>query len=155
MGIAKDKITEEMKKEIERLRQFTSRNRFDARMNSTKWRAAIDAVSALEGYAPAFRIKAVTDLVDPATGAWDAAFPGNIPLYNSIEWLELHPSGAAAIGAGAGAHAGGNPGGNSGGKIKRADFRAALRQALEAAGIPIEDAATGIRIIGYVRQGKK
>ena len=43
MGIAKDKLTDEQKREVERLRQFVSRNKFNVLMNSTKWRAAIDA----------------------------------------------------------------------------------------------------------------
>lgn len=46
MGIAKDKLTDARKQEVERLRQFVSRNRLDVKMNSTKWRAAIDAVLA-------------------------------------------------------------------------------------------------------------
>jgi hypothetical protein len=136
MGIQKDKLTDEQKKEIERLRQFVARNRLDARMNGTKWRAAIDAVMAIPGYTPSFRVKLVTDAAEPPAGAWDAAFPGGIPLYNSIEWLELHPAGNAA-----------------GNKPGKAGFREALRRDLTAAGIPIEETATGIRIIGFVRTG--
>jgi hypothetical protein len=135
MGIQKDKLTHEQKAEIERLRQFVARNRFDARMNGTKWRAAIDAVMGIEGYVPSFRVKAVTDAQDPPAAAWDAAFPENIPLYNSIEWLELCPQ---------------NP---PGGKARRADFREALKRELTGAGIPIEEAPGGIRIIGFTRSG--
>jgi hypothetical protein len=131
MGVPKDKITDEMKKELERLRQFVARNRLDTRMNGTKWRAAIDAVAAIPGYAPAFRAKIVTEAAEPPAGAWDEAFPAHIPLYNSIEWLELRPRAAA----------------------KGEDFRGALKRELGAIGIPIEETATGIRIIGYVRQG--
>jgi hypothetical protein len=141
MGIQKDKLTDEQKKEIERLRQFVARNRLDARMNGTKWRAAIDAVMAIPGYTPSFRVKLVTDAAEPPAGAWDAAFPGGVPLYNSIEWLELHPAG--------------NTVGNKAGKAgsRDAGFREALRRELTAAGIPIEETATGIRIIGFVRTG--
>ena len=145
MGIQKDKLTQEQKAEIERLRQFVARNRLDARMNGTKWRSAIDAVMGIEGYLPSFRVKAVTDGEDPPAAAWDEAFPGNVPLYNSIEWLELcpqnPPGGAMAPWAG------------SGGKPKRADFREALKRELAAAGIPIEETPGGIRIIGYARSG--
>lgn len=141
MGIQKDKLTDEQKKEIERLRQFVARNRLDARMNGTKWRAAIDAVMAIPGYAPSFRVKLVTDTAQPPAGAWNTAFPGGIPLYNSIEWLELHPSGNVA----------GSAAGKAG--FREAGFREALRRDLTAAGIPIEETATGIRIIGFVRTG--
>jgi hypothetical protein len=145
MGIQKDKLTNDQKAEIERLRQFVARNRLDARMNGTKWRAAIDAVTGIEGYMPSFRVKAVTDAEDPPAAGWDAAFPGKIPLYNSIEWLELCPQnpqgGAAASQA------------RSGGKAGRADFRDALKRVLTAAGIPIEETSGGIRIIGFTRSG--
>ncbi|MEO7958537.1 MAG: DUF6678 family protein, partial [Fibrobacteria bacterium] len=65
MGIKKDKLTDNQKKEIERLRLFVARNRLDARMNGTKWRAAIDAVMAIPGYTPSFRVKIVTDAAEP------------------------------------------------------------------------------------------
>ncbi len=128
MGIRKDKLTDDQKKEIERLRQFVARNRLDARMNGTKWRAAIDAVMAIPGYKASFRVKGVTDSAEPPVGVWDFAFPENVPLYNSIEWLELNGSG---------------------------DFREALKRELGAAGIPIEETAGGISIIGYARAGRK
>ena len=137
MGIQKDKLTNDQKAEIERLRQFVARNRLDARMNGTKWRAAIDAVMGIEGYVPAFRVKSVTDSMDPPA-AWDAAFPGNVPLYNSIEWLELCTR---------------NPDAWNGGKAKPADFRDALKRELTKAGIPIEESQGGIRIIGFTRSG--
>lgn len=41
----------------------------------------------------------------------------------------------------------------SGAKRKRADFRDALKRALTAAGIPIEESESGIRIIGFTRSG--
>jgi uncharacterized protein DUF6678 len=158
MGIQKDKLTNGQKVEIERLRQFVARNRLDARMNGTKWRAAIDAVAGIEGYVPSFRVKAVTDAEEPSAAVWDAAFPGNIPLYNSIEWLELcpgNPAGGAAAGGPERAGSAGSAGDPSwsGGKGKRADFREALKRALTAAGIPIEESAGGIRIIGFTRNG--
>lgn len=138
MGIPKDKLSEDQKKEIERLRQFVARNRLDARMNGTKWRAAIDAIQSLEGYKPRFRVKCVTDAVEPPL-QWDEGFPGNIPLYNSIEWLELDPSGPAQ----------GKPG------KKRPDFGEALMRCLTGAGIPIAEGGPGIRIIGYARNGSR
>ncbi|MDB5103182.1 MAG: hypothetical protein JWP91_871 [Fibrobacteres bacterium] len=171
MGIQKDKLSEAQKQEIERLRQFVARNRLDARMNGTKWRAAIDTVMALEGYNPSFRVKAVTDAVEPPPGQWNGAFPEAIPLYNSIEWLELNPfaevpygaagssrpPGAAGAAATTGAaEAAGSVAGfgkDHKGKPKRPDFREALKGALSAAGIPIEETPTGIRIIGYSRSG--
>jgi hypothetical protein len=150
MGIQKDKLTDEQKKEIERLRQFVARNRLDARMNGTKWRAAIDAVMAIPGYAPSFRVKLVTDAAEPPAGAWDAAFPDRIPLYNSIEWLELNPMGSPVPGASAAKPSGGRKGGSD---FRGAGFGEALRRDLLAAGIPIEETATGIRIIGFLRTG--
>lgn len=134
MGIAKDKLTDDMKREIERLRQFVSRNRFEVRMNSTKWRAAIDAVAAVEGYAPLHRIRLVTDNQEPPAGAWAAGFPAGLPLYNAIEWVELHPRGAGPDGA-----------------PPRADRAEDLRAALAGAGVPVEVTATGVRIVGHAR----
>src|SRR3954463_4202370 len=89
MGIAKDKLTEEQKREVERLRQFVSRNRLDVLMNSTKWRAAIDAVAGIAGYAAPYRVGGVTDPEDPPL-AWSTGFPAGLPLYNAIEWIELN-----------------------------------------------------------------
>jgi hypothetical protein len=136
MGIQKDKLTDEQKKELERLRNFVSRNRLTSRMNGTKWRAAIDAVTALEGYRPSFRFRSITDAAEPAE-TWDEGFPARIPLYNSIEWLELNARSAGAP-----------P------KDKKADFRQALKQALSGASIPIEESALGVRIVGYSRPGR-
>jgi hypothetical protein len=136
MGIQKDKLSEEQKKEIERLRNFVARNRLNTRMNGTKWRAAIDAVCAIAGYQAAFRVKLVTEKTDPPVDVWDAAFPDHIPLYNSIEWLELHPASADRVDAK---------------QKRRTDFRAALRDSLIAAGIPIQETDTGVRIVGYSR----
>jgi hypothetical protein len=140
MGIQKDKLTEAQKAEIERLRQFVSRNRLTTRMNSTKWRAAIDAVAAVPGYRPLFRLKLVTEKDEPAE-TWSAAFPGGLPLYNAIEWLELNAWGEPSPGA--------PP------KGKRPDFRAPLKQALEAAGAPIAETPQGVRIAAYERSGSK
>lgn len=153
MGIQKDKLTDEQKAEIERLRQFVARNRMDARMNGTKWRAAIDAVMGIDGYAPSFRVKAVTDSQDPPAAAWDAGFPGNIPLYNSIEWLELRPENPQGWSAPGGAGATSGAQAWSGGKAKHAGFRDALKLVLSSAGIPIEETVGGIRIIGFTRSG--
>lgn len=143
MGIQKDKLTEEQKKELERLRQYAARNRLSARMNGTKWRAAIDAVAAMEGYRPSFRYRDVTVAADPAPG-WDEAFPRNIPLYNSMEWLELNARSADAPPKAAWKGKGGSEG----------DFREALLRALGGAGIPTAETAEGVRIIGYDRPAR-
>jgi hypothetical protein len=137
MGIQKDKLTEEQKKEIERLRSFVSRNRLSSLMNGTKWRAAIDAIQGIEGYRASFRFRGITDADDPPADRWDEAFPQNIPLYNSIEWLELNARSAGAA-----------P------KDKKADFREAVKRALSAAGVPIAESGTGVRIVGYTRPGR-
>jgi hypothetical protein len=127
MGIQKDKLSEEQKKEVERLRNFVSRNRLSPQMNGTKWRAAIDAIQNIPGYAASFRVKCVTDAQDPSEKVWDEAFPKNIPLYNAIEWLEFNPKG----------------------------FREDITRELTAARIPITGSKDGIRIIGYARDDKK
>jgi hypothetical protein len=129
MGVAKDKLDEGQKREVERLRQFVSRNRLDALMNSTKWRAAIDAVAGLDGYPAPFRVRRITDTQDPPL-EWARGFPEGLPLYNAIEWVELNPRP--------------NP--------KGRDFTAPLTSALEAAGIPIALEKTGLRILGHKRQ---
>jgi hypothetical protein len=141
MGVQKDKLSEIQKQEIERLRNFVSRNRLNAHMTGTKWRAAIDAVQALPGYRPSFRVKCITDAQDPEPGPWDEGFPGNIPLYNSIEWLELNPFALPTPGAPA--------------KGKRENFGEALKRRLAAAQIPMADSMTGIRILGYSRPERK
>lgn len=135
MGIAKDKLNEDQKKEVERLRQFVSRNRFNVLMNSTKWRAAIDTVAAIEGYPAPFRVRCVTDTQDPPA-QWSQGFPAGLPLYNAIEWVELDPRPAIA------------------GKGKPVDFGERIKTALAAEGIPLAVEKTGIRILGYTRQAR-
>jgi hypothetical protein len=141
MGIKKDKLSEEQKKEIERLRNFVARNRLASQMNGTKWRAAIDAIQGITGYRASFRVKRLMDAGDPPDHQWDDAFPAHIPLYNSIEWLELNP------------FLGSPPA--FGGKDKRASFREALQRELAAAGIPIVESESGVRIVGYSRENRK
>ena len=140
MGIKKDKLTEAQKQEVERLRNFVSRNRLTPLMNSSKWRAAIDAVQAVAGYAPSFRCRRITDLADPPEGQWDTAFPANIPLYNSIEWLELNPLVGHPPAAGK--------------KDRREDFAPSLKRELAAVGIPLVESKTGVRIMAYSRPGR-
>lgn len=141
MGIAKDKLTEGQKREVEQLRQFVARNRLTARINSTQWRAAIDAVTAVEGYVAAYRLKQVTDVAEPPADAWLAGFPAGLPLYNAIEWLELR--GLVEV------PGPGRP------RDRRKDFTAALKQALEAARIPVAVVPGGIRILAYDRAPRK
>jgi hypothetical protein len=141
LGIAKDKLTEEQKREIEQLRQFVSRNRLTSRINSTQWRAAIDAVAGVEGYVPRYRLKKVTDVAEPPAEAWLGGFPAGLPLYNAIEWLELKGD-VEMPGAG-------KP------RDRRRDFRGALKQALEAARIPVAEVPGGIRILAYDRAARK
>jgi hypothetical protein len=131
MGIAKDKLTEEQKREVERLRQFVSRNRLNVLMNSTKWRAAIDAVAGIPGYAARFRVRQITDLQDPPL-SWATGFPAGLPLYNAIEWIELEV----------------RP------DRKGPDFTDPLKSALAAAGVPIAIEKTGMRILGHARKAR-
>jgi hypothetical protein len=136
MGVKKESLTGEQKQEIERLRQFVARRRLSPLMNSTKWRAALDAVLALPGYVPSFRLKLVTDPADPPPGAWDPRLPAGLPLYNAIEWLEFNPASFSAPMAGKG---------------KPAGYGEALRAALKAAGVPLAESPTGIRIACYAK----
>jgi hypothetical protein len=139
MGIAKDKLTDDQKREVERLRQFVSRNRFIVRMNSTKWRAAIDAVVAIPGLgSPEYRVKAVTDVADPAPGRWTPGFPAGLPLYNAIEWVELRSKVEGPWDLET--------------QSRRKDFGGAIRDALKAADIPHEDGPEGVRILGHSRE---
>jgi hypothetical protein len=140
MGIEKDKLTDEQKREVERLRQFATRNRLELKMNSTRWRAAIDAMMAVEEYALTFRVRCITD-PSGAASDWQSGFPEGLPLYNSIEWLEIQwsvPAGASK------------------------EIRLALKQelpkrlhevasALKAAQIPHKLAPNGVIIEGYMR----
>lgn len=141
MGIQKDKLTQEQKQELERLRNFVSRNGLSTQMNGTKWRAAIDAIQAVPGYQASFRVKLITEVVEPAVNQWNAFFPAQIPLYNAIEWLELNPKvGPATTGPG---------------KDRRQDFSEALKSVLAEARIPMTDSRTGVRITGYSRPPKR
>ena len=141
MGIQKDKLSEDQKKEIERLRSFVSRNRLNAQMNGTKWRAAIDAIQAISGYRASFRVKRLTEAGDPPANGWDENFPGNIPLYNAIEWLELKPWVETPSA--------------SGQKSRRINFAEQIKRELEALRIPLVESSSGIRILGYTRSEKK
>lgn len=135
MGVQKDKLTQEQKQELERLRNFVSRNGLSTQMNGTKWRKAIDAILAIPGYTPSFRTKLITDAAEPPENVWNLFFPAQIPLYNSIEWFELNSkTGPAPTGPG---------------KDRRPDFAEALRSALAEAGIPMAESRTGVRIVGY------
>lgn len=139
MGIAKDKLTEEQKREVERLRQFVSRNRITVKMNSTLWRAAIDAVMAIPDMGqPEYKLKLITDTADPVPGRWSPGFPAGLPLYNAIEWVELRSKILGAWDA------------KTKGKVR--DFGEAIRRALEAAEVPHEDGPEGIRILGHTRE---
>lgn len=124
---------------MERLRQFVSRNRFTVRMNSTKWRAAIDAVMAIPDIGrPGYKVKLITDIGDPAPGSWAAGFPAGLPLYNAIEWVELRTRVAGPW--------------NAKTKSKVRDFGEVIRKALEAAEVPHEVGSEGIRILGHTRE---
>ncbi len=140
MAIAKDKLTEAQKQEVERLRQFATRNRYELKMNSTRWRAALDAILALPGYSLSYQCRCLTDPKD-ATSDWKTDFPQGLPLYNAIEWLEVQWS---------------QPSG-SGKDIRLAfqrDFPAQLRDleaVLRTAGVPFQTQERGVRILGYVK----
>jgi hypothetical protein len=138
MGVKKDSLTAEQKAEVERLRQFVARRRLSPTMNSTKWRAALDAVLAVPGYAPSFRCRLVTDQADPGPG-WNGDVPGGLPLYNAIEWLEFNPLSRSDAPP------------QKGAKDRRPSFAEALRAALQGAGIPLADSPSGVRIQAYVK----
>jgi hypothetical protein len=136
MGIQKDKLSDDQKKEVERLRQFATRNRFELQMNSTRWRVALDTLLAIEGYSLGYRVKCITDKQEPST-QWQMDFPQGLPLYNAIEWLEVEcilPASASrelrlAL-----------PG-----KVQK------LAQAMEVARVPFTVLPKGVRIQGYAR----
>jgi hypothetical protein len=144
MGVKKESLTAEQKLEIEKLRQFVARRRLSPVMNSTKWRAALDAVLAVPGYAPSFRAKLVTDQAEPGVDAWNPQVPGGLPLYNAIEWLEFNSWSFGSAPKGAAPKDRGVPG-------KLPGYGEALREALKAAGIPLAESPTGVRITGYVK----
>lgn len=140
MAVAKDKLTEEQKREVERLRQFATRQRFELKMNSTRWRAALDAILAVPGSALIYRCRCLTDAKE-AIPEWKTDFPQGLPLYNAIEWLDVQyspPSGAAKENR----------------LAFQRDFPAQLRDLesqLKSAAVPFESQERGIRILGYVR----
>ena len=127
MGMKKDKLSDEQKAELERLRPFIARQGLVAKMNGGNWRAALDAIIGLADYPSAYRVRCVRDTQDPPL-AWQGPLPQGLPLYNFIEWLELDPR-----------------------PVKGRDWSGELKQALQAAGIPVTETATGLRIIGYAR----
>ncbi len=142
MGIQKDKLSDQQKNEVERLRQFAVRNRFELKMNSTRWRAAIDALLAFTQYSLGYRVKCITDKQEP-DGFWRADFPAGLPLYNAIEWLEVEfappPFGGAPAGAA---------------RELRLALPEALRnlgRTLEIAKVPFNAMPQGLRIVGYTR----
>jgi hypothetical protein len=128
MAIKKDKLTDQQKAELERLRPFIARQGLMAQMNSGDWRAALDAVLAIEGCAPRYRLRQVKDTQDPPAGLWQGPLPQGLPLYNFIEWLELETRPA-----------------------KGQDFGPAIAAALAAAGIPHRVGPGGVRILAYRR----
>ena len=133
MGIKKDKLSEEQKKEVERLRNYVARHRLVPRMSSTKWRAAIDAITGVDGYRARYRCKRL-EMPEPGE-QWSEGLEGGLPLYNSIEWLELNPMQVV-------------PGG-IGFKDRKRDFKPALLSVLAAARIPVEERDGLLRIQAY------
>ena len=128
MAIKKDKLSDEQKAELERLRPFLVRQGLMSKMNAGNWRSALDAILAIEGYTPLYRLRQVRDSGDPPAGLWSGPLPAGLPLYNFIEWLELNPRPAG-----------------------KTDWSAPLLAALQGAGIPVSQTATGIRINAYQR----
>jgi hypothetical protein len=136
LGIQKDKLSEDQKKEVERLRQFATRNRFELQMNSTRWRIAIDSVLAIEGYSLGYRVKCITDKQDPGN-PWQMDFPQGLPLYNAIEWLEVE----CVLSTSASREM----------RLALPTTLQKLGQTLEAARVPFTVLPKGVRIQGYTR----
>jgi hypothetical protein len=133
----KESLSEEQKRDIERLRHFIARGGYTSQMNSTKWRLLIDAILGIPGYIPSFRVKCLQDKDDPPGNQWDTSFPRGLPLYNSIAWIEFNPRVTDPKGPS-------KPAGRRG-------FGEAIKTSLSDAGLPFTETGSGIRVVGYTK----
>lgn len=135
-------LTDEQKRDLDKLRRRVERERLTSCMNDTKWDAAISAVRSVPGYRATFRVRMVTESEgDLRHGMyWSGDFPGHVPTLQFIEWLELDPLVRTRRGA----------------LVEDAteDFTRPLMVALLQARIPFSLENGMIRVWGYTRPGE-
>lgn len=129
-------MTPDQQKDHDRLNRYIARESLVPVMNNTKWKETILALQSVDGFWVQFRVKCLRDMQEPV--GWDRSFPYHIPTpYRVIEWLEVNPVVTTRVGALV--------------KPRQADFRAAIREALQRYSIPNEERDGAIRIYGYKR----
>jgi hypothetical protein len=82
--------TEEQKKDRERLDRYIVREQLVCVMNNTKWAKLRDLMVGLRDASPRYRIMCLR--VDDERGCyWDGDWYYHLPLFKSIEWLDIDP----------------------------------------------------------------
>lgn len=133
-------MTDEQRKDAERLRGAIEREQLVSVMNDTKWCEAIAVLQELEGIAIAFRVKTVRGAA-PSTSAWEHSFPWHLPRpWETIEWVDINPIVRYRRGQLL--------------ADEEVDFTEQIVQALRSVYVPFSYEETAIRIWGYVRPGE-
>ena len=130
--------TPAQKKYTARLRRYIQREGLSSVMNDTKWAEVEQALLAIPGFVPRFRVKCVLD-PEPAAEQWDMSFPFHLPPRAAIEWLDLDPMLRIRRGALV--------------SDKVTDFTGEVITALRLCNVPFSQEYGAIRVWGYLRPG--
>jgi hypothetical protein len=130
-------MTPDAEQAANQLRHYIERAGLGAVLNETQWRAAVQALQGIAGFAVRFRVKDVRG-PEPAPDQWDSSFPWHLPQpYASIEWLDIDPVVRRPRG-----------------RLLPAasvDYREQIMCALRAVDVPFVEQGPAIRIQGYRR----
>jgi len=130
-------MTEEQKKDAERLARCINREQLVSVMNDTKWQRLFNALQPMECWLD-FRRKDVRES-DAASESWHTDLYHMMGGWRSIEWLDIRARETIWPGFLI--------------KPKIVDKTATLIEAIKGAGVPFSRHENYIRIWGYVRPG--
>jgi hypothetical protein len=119
-------LTEEQRKDADRLRHYIDREQLVAVMNDTKWQRLFKALESMQGWVE-FRRKDVRE-DEHSVGRWDADLYYMLGGWENIEWLDIMATRAT-------------------------DHTEQLLLAVREAGVPFSRQEKIIRIWGYLRSG--
>ncbi|TVP80162.1 MAG: hypothetical protein EA353_04600 [Puniceicoccaceae bacterium] len=134
--ICRQMMTQEQKKDSERLARYVIREQLVSLMNDTKWEALRSAMIALKEFNPCYRLACLRSEPDVN---WDGDWHYHLPPFKCIEWLEIDPVQKKRIGRLV--------------KDEETDFSKEIKTILWAEHIPFSLEGGLIRIWGYQRPG--
>lgn len=80
--------TENQMKDRERLDRYIVREQLISHMNNTKWDELRELMVELGNESPLYRVQC---LREPPSQGWDGDWYYHLPMYKSIEWLDIDP----------------------------------------------------------------